>query len=246
MLLKATRNRPSPRTLYGDMTTADAQPKPIVLPRLLFEREPGWQFSVMLALEVLFLFVAVPALGGGDVNRDVISLLQLFLAAIAIALVAKSTWLRLVLATSFGLIVLTRFIPGLVPHATTLSMSFAYNSLVTAVMCRAVFGPGEVNHHRIAGAIFIYLNIALLFAIAFTGLFLFTPDAIAGLPSGVFLHLSDAVHFCFTTLTAIGDSPVIPASPFAKSLADLEAMIGHLFPAVLLSRLVGLHVSRSG
>jgi len=26
----------------------------------------------------------------------------------------------------------------------------------------------------------------------------------------------------------------------------MEAIIGHLFPAVLLSRLVGLHVSRKG
>jgi hypothetical protein len=151
-----------------------------------------------------------------------------------------------VLATSFGLIVLTRFVPGLLPQATTLSMSFAYNFLVTAVMCRAVFGRGEVNHHRIAGAIFIYLNIALLFALAFTGLYLFTPDAINGFPAGASLHLSDAVHFSFTTLTTIGDSPVSPASPFAKSLADMEAMIGHLFPAVLLSRLVGLHLSRKG
>jgi hypothetical protein len=228
------------------MTTVHAHPKPVVLPRLLFEREPGWQFSLMLALEVLFLFVAVPALGGGDVNRDVISLLQLFLAAIAIALVAKSTWLRVALAASFGVIVVTRFVPGLLPRATTLSLGFFYNFLVTAVMCRAVFGPGEVNHHRIAGAIFIYLNIVLLFAVAFTGLYLFTPDAFNGLSAGASLRLSDAVHFSFTTLTAIGDSPVIPASPFARSLADLEAMIGHLFPAVLLSRLVGLHVSRKG
>jgi hypothetical protein len=228
------------------MTTDQALPKPIVLPRLLFEREPGWQFSVMLALEVLFLFVAIPAISAGDANRDVISLLQLLLAVIAIALVAKSTWLRVALAASFGVIVVTRFVPGLLPRATTLSLGFFYNFLVTAVMCRAVFGPGEVNHHRIAGAIFIYLNIVLLFAVAFTGLYLFTPDAFNGLSAGASLRLSDAVHFSFTTLTAIGDGPVSPASPFAKSLEDLEAIIGHLFPAVLLSRLVGLHVSRRG
>jgi hypothetical protein len=228
------------------MTTVPTPPKPAVLPRLLFAREPGWQFSLMLALEVLFLFVAVPALSSGDANRGVVSLLQLVLAGTAIALIAKSTWLRLALAGSFGFTLLTRFFPGLLPQATTLSMSFAYNFLVTAVMCRAVFGPGEVNHHRIAGAIFIYLNIALLFALAFTGLFLFTPDAINGFPPGAALHFSESVHFSFTTLTTIGDGPVGPASPFAKSLADLEAMIGHLFPAVLLSRLVGLHLSRRG
>ena len=217
-----------------------------VLPRLLFEREPGWQFSLMLALEILFLFVALPALSSGDANRNVVSVLQLVLAGTAIALIAKSTWLRTALATSFGLTLLTRLIPGLLPQATTLGMSFSYNFLVTVVMARAVFGPGEVNHHRIAGAIFIYLNIALLFALAFAGLWLFTPDAIAGLPPGASMRFSEAVHFSFTTLTTIGDGPISPQSPFAKSLADLEAIVGHLFPAVLLSRLVGLHLSRKG
>jgi hypothetical protein len=228
------------------MTTKPTLPDPAVLPRLLFEREPGWQFSLMLALEILFLFVAVPALSSGDANRNVVSLLQLVLAGTAIALIAKSPWLRVVLATSFGLTLLTRFVPGLLPQAATLSMSFAYNFLVTVVMCRAVFGPGDVNHHRIAGAIFIYLNVALLFALAFIGLYLFTPDAINGLPPGATVHFSEAVHLSFTTLTTIGDGPVTPASPFAKSLADMEEMIGHLFPAVLLSRLVGLHLSRKG
>jgi hypothetical protein len=217
-----------------------------VLPLLLFEREPGWQFSLMLTLEILFLFVALPALSSGDANRNVVSVLQLVLAGTAIALIAKSTWLRTALATSFGLTLLTRLIPGLLPQATTLGMSFSYNFLVTVVMARAVFGPGEVNHHRIAGAIFIYLNIALLFALAFAGLWLFTPDAIAGLPPGASMRFSEAVHFSFTTLTTIGDGPISPQSPFAKSLADLEAIVGHLFPAVLLSRLVGLHLSRKG
>ncbi len=215
------------------------------LPHLIFDREPGWHFSLMLALEVLFLFVAVPALSSGDAGRSPVSLVQLVLAVTAIALVAQSTRLRLALATSFGLTLLARIEPGLMSQAATLAMSFGYNLLVTIMVARIVFGPGEVNHHRISGAIFIYLNVALLFAQAFTGLRLLTPDAIAGLPVGATVHFSEAVHFSFATLTTIGDGVIMPQSPFAKSLADLEAIIGHLFPAVLLSRLVGLHLSRT-
>jgi hypothetical protein len=44
-------------------------------------------------------------------------------------------------------------------------------------------------------------------------------------------------------LTGLGDPPVRPDSAIARSLMDLEAMIGQLFPAILLSRLVGLHLS---
>jgi hypothetical protein len=215
------------------------------LPRLLFAREPGWQFSLMLGLEIVFLFVAIPALSAGEADHGVVNLLQLILAGTAIALIAKSTWFRLILAATYGLTLLARLLPGLLPQATTLGVSFAYNFLVTAVMARAVFGAGKVNHHRIAGAIFIYLNVALLFALAFAGLRLFSVNALAGFATGAPVRLSEMVHFSFATLTTIGDGPIIPQSPFAKSLADMEAVIGHLFPAILLSRLVGLHLSRA-
>ncbi len=214
-----------------------------MLPRVLFEREPGWQFSLMLGLELIFLFLAVPALSAGDANRSLVSMLQLMLAGTAIGLVAKSSWVRLVIAASFGATVLAHFAPGTLSRAATLAMSFGYNFLVTAIMSRAVFGPGAVNHHRIAGAVFIYLNVALLFALGFEALWMLIPGALNGFPVNEPVRLSDMIHFSFTTLTTIGDGPISPNSPFAKSLSDLEAIVGHLFPAILLSRLVGLHLS---
>ena len=213
--------------------------------RVLFAREPGWQFSLMLGLELVFLFAAVPALSVGEADRGVIELLQFLLAGTVIALVAKSAWLRATLAASFVLTLLARIVPGLLPQATTLSMVFAYNLLVTAAVARAVFGAGEVNHHRIAGAVFVYLNIAVLFAIAYGALTLAVPGAVTGLSIHGPGRFSDMIHLSFTTLTAIGDGGPRSLSPFARSLADLETIIGQLFPAILLSRLVGLHVSRS-
>ncbi len=213
--------------------------------RQLLAREPGWQFSLMLALEVVFLFAAIPALSAGDVDRSVATLLQLLLAGIAIALLARSVPLRLALATSFGLTLLSRLLPGLLPHAITLGMAFAYNLLVTAAMARAVFGPGDVNHHRIAGAVFVYLNLALLFAIALAGLALASPHALSGLSRHPSAHAAELLHFSLTRLTSIGDGTIAARSPLAWSLADAETVIGQLFPAILLSRLVGLHLSRS-
>lgn len=213
--------------------------------RVLFAREPGWQFSLMLALDVIFLFVAIPALSTDEADRPVVTLLQFILASTTIALIAKSTWLRLVLAMGFGATLLARLLPGLLPQTITLSTVFAYNLLVTAAMARAVFGPGEVNHHRIAGAVFIYLNIAWLFALAYAALTLAVPDALSGLSVGMPSHASEMIHFSFTTLTAIGNSHITLHSAFARSLADLETITGQLFPAILLSRLVGLHLSRA-
>ena len=213
-------------------------------PRLLFPREPGWQFSLMLLLEVAFLFGAIPALTMGGTDRDLVRLLQFVLAGVAIALIAKSSWLRLGLAISFALTLLASLLPDRLPIAV-LGMGFAYNSLLTAVTANAVFGRGEVNHHRIAGAVFIYLNVALLFALAYAALRVINPEALSGLAADAPVRLSEMVHFSFATLTTIGDHSISPYSPFAKSLTDLETVVGHLFPAILLARLVGLHVTRS-
>ena len=124
-------------------------------------------------------------------------------------------------------------------------MAFAYNFLVTIATARAVFGPGEVNHHRIAGAVFVYLNLALLFALAFGILRAIAPDAVLGLPDPSEGQLSEMIHLSVTSLTGLGDPRVGMNSPFARSLMDLETIIGQLFPAILLSRLVGLHLSRT-
>jgi hypothetical protein len=211
----------------------------------VFNRNPGWQFSAMLVLEVVLLFVAIPALSAGDAGQSAVAILQLVIATAAIALLTESPWLRMALAASFGFTLLARFLPGLLPQTITLATIFVYNVLVTAAMAWAVFGPGTVNHHRIAGAVFIYLNIALLFALADSALMLISLGAFSGMNFGGPGRASKIIHFSFTTMTAVGDGSVNPVSPFARSLADLETIIGQLFPAILLSRLVGLHLARS-
>jgi hypothetical protein len=211
---------------------------------MIFAREPDWYFSIMLVLEVIFLFGALPALSAGAVDRELVTMLQFVLVATAIGLVVRSNTLRLALAASFGIIFVARLLPGGLPRITVLAMVFSYNVLLTFVVARAVFRPGEVNHHRIAGAVFVYLNIALVFALAFAAQVTEMPDAIAGLQAGKSNHAYEMIHFSLSTLTSIGDGNVLPLAPVARSLADLETVIGQLFPAILLSRLVGLHLSR--
>jgi hypothetical protein len=40
------------------------------------------------------------------------------------------------------------------------------------------------------------------------------------------------------TLTSTGYGDILPINPFARSLVNLESVIGQLFPATLLARLV--------
>jgi len=53
---------------------------------------------------------------------------------------------------------------------------------------------------------------------------------------------SQLLYFSFITLTTIGYGDIMPVHPVARMLGILEGVAGQLFPAVLIARLVALHV----
>lgn len=53
------------------------------------------------------------------------------------------------------------------------------------------------------------------------------------------------VYFSFVTLTTLGYGDVIPMTGPAKTAATLEAVVGQLYIALLVARLVGLQISQS-
>ena len=54
------------------------------------------------------------------------------------------------------------------------------------------------------------------------------------------LAWSDFVYFSLATLTTVGYGDITPQTALAGILASLEAVIGQLYLAVLVARLVGL------
>jgi hypothetical protein len=112
------------------------------------------------------------------------------------------------------------------------------------VVARAVFAPGRVNHHRVVGAVLLYLLIGLLFVSLFVIVGVLIPKAFAG----VTVEDSDTlasklIYFSFVTLTSTGYGDITPLHPVARSLCNLETIIGQLYPATLLARLVTLELS---
>jgi hypothetical protein len=54
------------------------------------------------------------------------------------------------------------------------------------------------------------------------------------------------ICFRFVTLTTTGYGDVFPLHPIARSLCNLEAIFGQLYPATLLARLVTLELVDRG
>jgi hypothetical protein len=114
---------------------------------------------------------------------------------------------------------------------------------LAGVVARTVFAPGRVTYHRIIGAILVYLSVALIFTSLFTIVGLIVPNAFSGMSFEDNPALaSKVIYFSFVTLTSTGYGDVFPVHPIARSLCNLETIIGQLYPATLLARLVSLEV----
>lgn len=120
---------------------------------------------------------------------------------------------------------------------------FVVTGLAGVVMLQ-VFNEGPVTIHRIRGAVVVYLLLGLMWALIYQLIELEIPGAVrltrpAVSPPGL---IDELLYFSFSTLTTIGFGDTVPVHPLARSAAILEGLIGQLFPAVLLGRLVSLHI----
>jgi hypothetical protein len=114
---------------------------------------------------------------------------------------------------------------------------------LAGVVARTVFASGRVTHHRIIGAILVYLSIAVIFTALFTMIGLLVPNAFSGISFEDNPALaSKVIYFSFVTLTSTGYGDVFPVHPVARSFCNLETIIGQLYPATLLARLVSLEI----
>ncbi len=109
-----------------------------------------------------------------------------------------------------------------------------------------VFGEGPTTGHRIRGAIVIYLLLGLTWALLYQVVFLTIPQAFR-LSEGMISSDSDVLYrlfmyFSFITLTTTGYGDITPVHPIARMLTMLEALVGQLYPAITLARLVSLAV----
>lgn len=65
------------------------------------------------------------------------------------------------------------------------------------------------------------------------------------MPEALETGLSGFSYYSFVTITTLGYGDVTPVSTQARSLALLEAVLGQLYIAILIARLVGSHLAQS-
>jgi hypothetical protein len=113
----------------------------------------------------------------------------------------------------------------------------------------------EISVDTILGGICIYLLAGYFFTHLYLLLLAANPAALAtgGREVRVLMEgphplqaIPSVVYFSFTTLTTIGFGDLTPATGGARLVAMGEGIVGQLFPAIFIARLVSLYVARDG
>jgi len=124
-----------------------------------------------------------------------------------------------------------------------------YLGLIVLAFGRYVFVAKRVDAELIAAALCLYLLLGLLGGEIFLLLETLAPGSFAGsnLAQAVSFQGKSEIfqYFSFITMTTLGYGDITPQTPVAMAFCQFEAILGQLFIAVLVARLVGIQVAQS-
>ena len=136
------------------------------------------------------------------------------------------------------------------PHQTlifvTNSLGLFFLVLLTSLILHQALREGPTTSHRIMGAVAAYLLIGMIWSVAYYLVALWIPGAFS--IQGPFASSdseslqSQLFYFSFVTLTTLGYGDIVAVHPIVRMLVILEGVVGQLFPAILIARLVSLQV----
>jgi hypothetical protein len=111
-------------------------------------------------------------------------------------------------------------------------LSFVFDVVIAVVIFRHVFAREKPDSETIFGALCIYLMVGFSFASVYemvrTNLHVI-PDRF------------DFIFYSFGTMTSLGSAGITAVSSQARSVTVLEALLGVLYLAVLIARLMGAY-----
>jgi hypothetical protein len=204
--------------------------------------------SVLTVLLLIMLFVVAPFHAAGIKMFEAFGAIVALVMVAGVLVISASPTATLVILAGFSLnvfVVISRLIrPSTYDLYLVATAWFVIVCTLAVVVARTVFAQGRISFHRIVGAVLLYLLIALAFVSLFMLVGLLVPNAFSGLVFEDNEKLaSNLIYFSFVTLTSTGYGDIYPVHPIARSLCNLETIIGQLYPATLLARLVSLEIA---
>jgi hypothetical protein len=205
-----------------------------------------WGLSAMLVFLVLAIFVASPLVSAGILPGVVLhgALCLLLISGVFATFRNRAIgWI----ATALLLVaIVVRWTHSAVPRpwlaVATEAFTIALLVLLIPLVLKQVFREGPITAARIQGSIVVYLLLGLVWASGYQLLELLHPGSFR-IPEGEnALQPQVLGYFSYVTLTTVGFGDITPVHPVARALVIAEALIGQLYPAILIARLVSMEL----
>ena len=199
-----------------------------------------------LFINLIIVFLLSPLANFSPLFHFLISLL--FLSTILFSIDALSLPVRVVFF--FRVVATAAFIADVIifPNSSELTIltsliSYSFYSLFIILAIGAIgvriLNEERVNQDVIRGGICLYLLLGILWFFLYQIIFFVDVNAF-GIPKTASQE-TFLFYFSFTTLTTLGYGDITPVNSFAMMLANAEALVGQLYPAIFIAKLVSLY-----
>lgn len=174
----------------------------------------------------LFAIIAVRSSSLSGAGKFIGYVIPLLLLLLAIAMIWMETLFLLVL------------------YSVVASSFLVY---IIFLVMNQIFTGSKITVSKIAGGVAAYILLGHLWASLYLTIYIIDPVSFQ--QGGELINNDEALkqlsYFSFVTLTTIGYGDIIAVSSLARIVVILEGLLGQLFPAIFIAKLIGQHIEDS-
>jgi Ion channel len=216
------------------------------------DRVRAQSLTILLVLEFITIFVALPLAAKGLPIAPVITDTLAFCALATVVALSHRWGAIAAIVVGMMAVIASYLMRGAFSPVTTTALRHCGNILAFCALARVaadiVYAPGRVTSHRLQAAVVFYLAIATTFGMIYGLIWVLNPDAFVNVtvPEGGLQEVGTMLYFSLSTLTTTGYGDIVAVDPLARSLSNLEAMLGQFYLAITVTRLVTLELNDRG
>jgi len=208
----------------------------VIVPMILGEAvsvSGGAGRGIALAISISLLLAGSLVIGGRRGAR--VFILALIVPSLLLEIVAHVMWTREV---------------AICNHA----LRIVFIAFLIVLLVTHLFNPVVVSFDTLCASLCVYLLVGVLWANIFVIIETLSPgsyvmtvrtDVLTGGLIGETERNMRMLYFSFTTITGVGYGDIVPVTNAARMFAVMEAFVGQSYLLIMVSRLVGLHVSQA-
>jgi hypothetical protein len=132
------------------------------------------------------------------------------------------------------------------------AMELVFLGFITVVMLSHIINAEHITVNEISGALCVYFLMGIMWALIYYMIEFTWPGSYSSLPhlsipgeinfDTAMSIFSTLLYFSYITLTSVGYGDCAPLTIMSRGFSNIEAVIGQLYIAIIVSRLVGLFI----